>query len=138
MFSPAASSLDHAGWRHEVREPGASGYGQPEMPEPKVQRKLRRRPRGSGWADRHRCRKRPFTEDRHGLRPGTPLDPYLQLFDTSGNVLAEDDDGEIAANNNTINPNADGDYTRRPIGTRTPQQTLLCTRFEGAPTTSAP
>jgi hypothetical protein len=27
------------------------------------------------------------------VRPGTPLDPYLQLLDTSGNVLAEDDDG---------------------------------------------
>jgi hypothetical protein len=27
------------------------------------------------------------------VRPGTPLDPYLQLLDMSGNLLAEDDDG---------------------------------------------
>ena len=135
MLSPAGGSLDHAGWRHAVRQPRRPGYSQPEMPEPKVQGRLRGRPRGSGmrrsaplpqtvlqaaggecvlsvlfsarscWRSSspikpRRQRARPQgharrrdasvrrlrrahprgrgRDDRHRVRPGTPLDPHLR------------------------------------------------------------
>ena len=37
MISRATGWLDQAGWRHAVGQPGAWRYGQPDMPEPKVQ-----------------------------------------------------------------------------------------------------
>jgi len=54
MFSPTAGSLDHAGWRHAVRQPGAYGMASRRCLSPKFRGNL-----GgdlafrADWTDRH-------------------------------------------------------------------------------------
>jgi hypothetical protein len=66
---------------HGMRRSAHLPQGPGRRRDASVRRLRRARPRGRS------------RDDRHGVRPGMPLDPYLQLLDTSGNVLAEDDDG---------------------------------------------